>query len=147
MAHFKDLKIGSPLYILDTNTIRQHRAKVTSVSNAYFTTFGSISNMVVDITAEVDGEPRSFSFKHDTDAGFDYTKGSLIATDKAIILRELENMRKMSEQALKQMENHKIIVARCEEAITELGKEDVEIAETETHEGKVGQVRWFPSRF
>lgn len=114
---FKDLKGGSPLYVLDAKTITASVIEAQSVSKPYFSANFGMPTMVVDIIAQVDGKPRTYTFKQDTDMGFDNANYQVIATDRETIVRELESMKCKSEQALKQVEFHKAIKERCNEEL------------------------------
>ena len=124
MTTFRELRAGHPLYIFDLKEIKVSQATTKEVSRPYVATTAGMSDMVVDVTAEDAGEQKTFAFKDRTCAGYDPARGLLITTDRSIIAKELETMRKASEEILKQVDNHKLIVERCAEALEAIGTED-----------------------
>lgn len=131
MTPFRDIKGGFPLFILDLKEVKASQAIAISVTKPYINSQSGISSMMVDVVADVDGEQRTYTFKDSTDAGYDTQRGQLIATDKDIIVRELQSMMLQSEHALKQVDNHKLIKERCATALSELNPAEKEKKEME----------------
>lgn len=104
---FKDLKTGFPVYVYDRNTIEVKQGKVVNVTSPHIdrNQFTMGANMVVDITIEYDGGPRTYTFKDDTETG--YTGSLVITTEKSNIIREIEAAKEQSEEALSQVESHR----------------------------------------
>lgn len=128
MTPFKDLKSGYPIFILETkDEINVKQGNVLNVSKPYFNTTATMTNdMMVDVTISVDGDTKTYSFKDNTDAGFDNTKGQIISTGRELIIRELESMRATSEQALKQVEKHRSIVEKCTATLSDFNPTEKE---------------------
>ena len=111
---FKDLKNGFPVYIYDRNSIEVSQGKVVNVSMPHIDkgNFNMQASMVVDITIENNGCPTTYTFRDNTETG--YTSSLVISTDKANIIREIEAAKEQSEEALSQVEQHKIRLQKYE---------------------------------
>lgn len=140
MAQFRDLKSGYPIYIFDTKEIKVSQGNVSSVSKPYFSANAGLSqDMMVDVTAQVEGETRTYTLKENTDAGFDPSRSQLIATGREIVIRELESMRLTSEQALNQIDHHRRIVDRCTEVLADFDPSEREKREMDDRISRIEQ--------
>ena len=107
---FKDLKSGYPIYIFDRDKIEFTQAKVLNVNIPHFDShYGNPTEMVVDVT--IDGMPKPYTFKENTDAG--YIGNLVITTERDKALLEVEALQTQSEQAWSKRDTYKAIAEKC----------------------------------
>ena len=114
--NFKDLKQGYPLFILDRSDMTTKTLKVSNVSIPHVDPkIGGPASLVVDVTTD---EGTSFVMVADTETA--YTNGKVITTDMQHILHEVGAMKATAEQALREVEQHKQTVCKCDQVLAEL---------------------------
>ena len=136
---FKDLKKGYPVYVLHNNgDIKVETGKVIDVSLPHVESMqiGKTSQMVVDVTAEIGGVTKTYSIPETLSVTYSGDK-MVLSVDREGIIREVENMKTRSEDALKEMDSHKRIVEQCSSILTEWNPVYKEKKETEERFGKI----------
>lgn len=120
--NFKDLKRGYAVYILDKSKMAISTVKVKDVSLPHVDPKFVSTSMVVDVTLETEGDdsPSVVTYCMPCDADVAYPQNKVISIDRANLLREVESMKAMSEQALAQVERHRDIIQRATNLIAEL---------------------------
>lgn len=134
---FKDLKNGFPVYIYDRSLIEVKQGKVVSVSAPHIDkgNYNIQANMVVDITIDYDGSPKTYTFIDNTETG--YTSSLVISTEKNNIIREIEASKEQSEEALSQVETHKDRIAKYTSILAEYNPAIKEKKEIDERFGKL----------
>lgn len=121
---FKDIKTGYPIYFLDKDSVRFYQGKVVSVAvprynNQVGATYGTQpTGMVVDITIEAEGATKTYTIPETST--ITYAGNLVLSTDKEGILREVEALKAVSEEALSKIDKHKQVVSNCEALLEEL---------------------------
>lgn len=141
---FKDLKPGYPIFLFSRTNVEVRQGKIVNVTPPHLDThYGNPTEMVVDITIEDNGQTFTYAFKDSTEVG--YTKDLVVSPGRDVILREVEVMKTQSEQALAQVDNHKAIVEKCSQILSEFNPALKERKETEERfsklEGSVGELK------
>lgn len=139
---FKDLKSGYPIYIFDRDKVTFTQTKVLSVNPPHFDNhYGNPTEMVVDVTIE--GMPKSYTFKENTDTG--YLDNLVITTERDKALLEVENLQAQSEQAWNKRDTYKEIADKCAQIRAEFSPAFKEKKETEERfsklEGSVSELK------
>lgn len=133
--NFKELKQGYPLYVLDRSDMTAKTLKVREVSIPHVDAkIGGPTCLVVDITTD-DGTP--YVMVADSEAA--YPEGKVITTDMQHILREIGAMKATAEQALREVEQHKQTVSKCDHLLAELDPTAKEKQQTEARFSKLEQ--------
>ena len=121
---FKDIKTGYPIYFLDKENVRYYHGKAVSIAvprynNQMGTTYGTQpTGLVVDVTIEAEGATKTYTIPETSTITY---AGSLaLSTDKEGILREVEALKAVSEEALSKVDKHKQAVANCNTLLEEL---------------------------
>lgn len=139
---FKDLKAGHTLFIFDRDKVTFAQAKVMEVTSPHFDNhYGSPTEMVVDVTIE--GFPKPYTFKENTDTG--YISSLVISTDRDKALFEVENLQMQSEQRWNNRDVYKETAEKCAQIRAEHNPAFKEKKETEARftklEGSVGELK------
>lgn len=118
---FKDIKQGYPIYFLDKTDITTYQGKVISVAvprydNQSFN--NTAAGLVVDITIEANGKTNTYTIPETSTLA--YAANVVLSTDKEGIIREVEAMKNVSEEALSQVDKHKEAVIKCNQLLEEL---------------------------
>lgn len=112
--NFKDIKQGYSIYVLNKNLLTISTEKVKSISLPHVDVKFANTSMVVDVTTDA----ATYCMVADTDIA--YPENKVITTDKVNILREVESLRTISEQALGQIDRHKEIIEKANALIADL---------------------------
>lgn len=141
---FKDLKTGYPIFLFSRTNVEVRQGKVINVTPPHLDThFGNPTEMVVDITIEDNGQTSTYAFKDGTEVG--YTKDLVVSPGRDAILREVEILKTQSEQALAQVDTHKVIVEKCGQILSEFNPALKERRENEERfsklENSVGELK------
>ena len=116
---FKDIKQGYPIYFLDRENVSYYQGKVVSVAvPRYDNVNGVQSGLVVDVTIEANGQTRTYTIPEASTIA--YASNITLSTDKDGILREVEALKNVSEEALAKMGKHKETVTKCHTLLEEL---------------------------
>lgn len=120
---FSNLSQNSILYILDLQSnpkILTGLIERVSLPRPKYNTFNPNLEMVVDITASINGEKREFKgVPNGTIANFG-TDAFILAESKEYLNSYIDSMLQNSRNVLSSMEKHKKLVAQYEEALQEL---------------------------
>ena len=111
---FQNLRNGNTLYILHkTENPKIEIGKVTNVSPPIPKYGGQFNEMVVDITADVNGSTLNFqkvpAMLNITDIG----GGSVLSCNKEVINDEIRAFKQRSEDIIDSLEYHKNVIAGC----------------------------------
>lgn len=117
---FKDVKQNYPVFILNKQEVSYSQGKVTSVSLPHMDNSNPmvIGKSVIDVTIEVDGKSATYAIPENL--SIVYANDIVLSTDRDGIMREVEAMKSSSEQAIKNIERHKMIVEKSSTLLTEL---------------------------
>ncbi len=117
---FKDTKQGYPIYFLDRENVGYYQGKVVSVAVPRYDNMGGQQHtgLVVDVTIEANGQTRTYTIPEASTIA--YASNLTISTDKDGILREVEALKNVSEEALAKVDKHKEIVTKCHTLLEEL---------------------------
>ena len=109
---FKDIKQNYPVYILNKQDVSFSKGKVTSVSLPHMDNSNPmvIGKSVIDVAIEVDGKSATYTIPENL--SIVYAGDIVLSTDRDGIMREVEAMKSSSEQAIKNVERHKMIVEK-----------------------------------
>lgn len=126
---FQSLSQGATLTVLYKNIPRVADGRVVAV-NTHLPTYNPgqpmavLNGPVTDITVQIGNETIPFAGlpANGVQANFS-DKGLFIATDKALVVREVESMLAASKTALEQVPAHQKMVADCESLLVQLQPE------------------------
>ncbi len=136
---FQNLRNGNTLYILHkTENPKIEIGKVTNVSPPIPKYGGQFNEMVVDITADVNGSTLNFqkvpAMLNITDIG----NGSVLSCNREVINDEVRAFKQRSEDVLNSMDYHQGVIAGCDDIIKVLNPE---IAEKEERERETQAIK------
>ena len=136
---FQNLRNGNTLYILHkTENPKIEIGKVTNVSPPIPKYGGQFNEMVVDITADVNGSTLNFqkvpAMLNITDIG----SGSVLSCNKEVINDEIRAFKQRSEDIIDSLEYNKNVIAGCDGIIKVLNPE---IAEKEERERETQAIK------
>ena len=120
---FSNLTQNSILYVLDLN----HTPKVlsgpiehVSIPKPKYNTFNPNLEMVVDITATINGERREFKGVPNTSLANFGEAAFILAENKDVLNSYINSMLQNSKSILDSVEKHQKLIANYEEALEEL---------------------------
>jgi len=122
---FKDLKQGYQIYLLDKSNMTFCVEKVSNVSLPHIDAKVTSTQMVVDVTTD----KNTYCMSADSEVAYPLNK--VVSTDKQNILREVEAIKAVAEQALAQVEQQTQTVSRCNQLIADLDPAQKEKQATE----------------
>lgn len=133
---FNEYKQGFQIYAITSTAdgIKVEQRNISNVSAPYFpqmqiTDFKQIGqNKVVDITIEVGGGSKVYSFPENSSVAS--APDGVVFTDREGAIRELTAIKAQSENALKDVEKHKNNIETCTRLLSELdpvAKKDAEV--------------------
>ena len=136
---FQNLRNGNTIYILHrTESPKLEIGKVTNVSPPIPKYGGQFNEMIVDITADVNGTTINFqkvpAMLDITDIG----NGSVLSCNKEVINDEVRAFKQRSEDIIDSIEYHKNVIAGCDSIIKVLNPE---IAEKEERERETQAIK------
>lgn len=122
---FKDTKAGYPIYLLDKDGVKATHGRVVSVSTPRVQTpqVGAFpqnplaASLVVDVTIEVDGTTRTYTMPETST--ITYAGNIALSTEKESILREIQALKTVSEEALSKVEAHRQTIENCNKVLEE----------------------------
>ena len=136
---FQNLRNGNTIYILHrTESPKLEIGKVTNVSPPIPKYGGQFNEMIVDITADVNGTTINFQ---KVPAMLDITDiggNSVISCSKGAINDEVRAFKQRSEDILNSMDYHQSVIAGCDDIIKVLNPE---IAEKEEREKETQELK------
>lgn len=141
---FKDLKSGCPVYIFNRSEVKVTQGKVVNVGIPHIDShYGNPTEMVIDVTVDVDGQVKTYTFKDGTETG--YANNLVISTGRDGILREVEALKAQSEQELAKRETYEENVKKCTIILSEFNPAFKEKKENEERfsklENSVGELK------
>ena len=138
---FQNLRNNHQIYILHKDVVPTLEiGKVTFVS-APIPKYGNTSmynDLVLDITADVDGRSTNFQKLPANGEIADFGNNIVIATSKEAMNNELTSMKQRSLDIINSVEQHKSIISGCDEILQMLNPE---IAEKQRQEQENKQLR------
>lgn len=138
LMQFKEMKSGYPAYILHKDSISATIGKVKEVSvphipiNQQFS-FGQ--GQVVDVTIEEDGVVRTYTIPEGLSVT--YANDIVISTDKEGILREVEAISTVADEAIASIDKRKEEKAACVRILEEWSTEYKEKKEADERLSKM----------
>lgn len=133
---FKELRQNLPIHILDKSEMVYAQGKVVNVGmprinaqQGQQANFGAMPpmQMVVDVTVEWNGKTNTYTLQENASAAA--VGSTLVATDKADIVKELQATKADCEQYLANVDKRKEQLEQCDKLIGELDTEYKEKAE------------------
>lgn len=122
---FRELKQDYPVYgLYKGDELKVVTGKVVNVSQSHLenvpmTMPGQIipkpGQMVIDVTLEVEGVTNTYSIPENS--SFVYAGNLALATDKDVIVKEVEVIKNQSEEALSKVEYHQNRAEKCKEIL------------------------------
>lgn len=138
---FQNLRNNHQIYILHKDTVPTLEiGKVTFVS-APIPKYGNTSmynDLVLDITADVDGKSTNFQKLPANGEIADFGNNIVVATSKEAMNSELVSMKQRSLDIINSVEQHQSIISGCDEILQMLNPE---IAEKQRQEQENKQLR------
>ena len=138
---FQNLRNNHQIYILHKDTVPTLEiGKVTFVS-APIPKYGNTSmynDLVLDITADVDGKSTNFQKLPANGEIADFGNNIVVATNKEVMNSELVSMKQRSLDIINSVEQHQSIISGCDEILQMLNPE---IAEKQRQEQENKQLR------
>jgi hypothetical protein len=116
---FKDLKIGSPFFILKKDEMEIVKSSITNITAPHIENkLNSVTQMVVDITINVDGKP--VTYVTPDSSVVTYCGTQLLTADKSVLINEIKAIKTQHEQVLASYDKSKEIVDKCDILISDL---------------------------
>lgn len=113
---FKDLKQNDTVYVLNTKCVKLNAVKIQEISVPHIDTYSNNpTEMVIDITLDIDGHKKSFTVKDRAKQGFG--GDCLISIDKDCILQKVRDIKQQSEEILDKIEIYKDTVCKCSDIL------------------------------
>lgn len=116
--NFKELKTGHEVFAVDLQKVEVYKGKVTVDATLPHTDpkFG-IAQLVVDVTIDVNGEPKTYVLPADADSA--YPQNMVVTTSRDVLLREIEAKKNSCQQSLSMVEYYKECVEKCDKVIAD----------------------------
>lgn len=113
---FKNLKAGHEVFAVDLQKVEVYVGKVVDTPTLPHTDpkYG-ISQLVVDVTVEVNGKPTTYVLPADTDSA--YPANMVVTTSRDVVLRELKAKKSTSQQNLSMKDYHEECIVKCDKYI------------------------------
>lgn len=135
--NFKDLKVGSPIYILESagtflKTNVYYVGSVAnigtvyddnSMNNPYLTS--SLKKKLIDITVSCNGVSKKLTVNADKDIMYDVSIGLTIATNKQQLVNQVTSLYKDCEQKIASIEYYKAEADKCRKILDQLKADDL----------------------
>lgn len=117
---FKDLKQNYPVYILDKDNMVFIPGKVTANSFPRLNNgmINGKTEMVVDVTIEAANASATYTIPENST--ITYTKNLVLATDKSLLINEVESMKTQAEEVLASVDKHKMVLEKSKELLVQL---------------------------
>ena len=117
---FKDLKPNYPVYRLDKDERVFIPGKVTanSVPRLNNGMINGKTEMVVDVTIEAANASATYTIPENST--ITYTKNLVLATDKSLLINEVESMKSQAEEVLASVDKHKMVLEKSKELLVQL---------------------------
>lgn len=113
---FKNLKAGHEVFAVDLQKVEVYVGKVVDSPTLPHTDpkYG-ISQLVVDLTVDVNGKPTTYVLPADTDSA--YPQNMVVTTSRDVVLRELKAKKSTSQQNLSMKDYHEECIVKCDKYI------------------------------
>ena len=117
---FKDLKQNYPVYILDKDNMVLIPGKVTANSFPRLNNgmINGKTEMVVDVTIEAANASATYTIPENST--ITYTKNLVLATDKSLLISEVESMKNQAEDILASVDKHKMVLEKSKDLLVQL---------------------------
>lgn len=137
---FKDLKPNYPVYALHKGGgLTALQGKVINVSLPHVEPsvgLSSAAQMVVDVTADIDGKTATYTINESS--GVTYAGTDLVlSVDREGIIREVEGLKAQSEEVIASVDRHRKTLEDCTKILTEWNPAYKEKRETEERFNKI----------
>lgn len=120
---FSNLTQNSILYVLDLNNIPKVLSgpiEYVSIPKPKYNTFNPNLEMIVDITAIINGERREFKSVPNTSLANFGESAFILAENKEVLNSYINSMLQNSRSIVDSVEKHKSLIDKYEEALEEL---------------------------
>lgn len=117
---FKDLKPNYPVYILDKDNMVFISGKVTANSFPRLNNgmINGKTEMVVDVTIEAANASATYTIPENST--ITYTKNLVLATDKSLLINEVESMKTQAEEILASVDKHRMVLEKSKDLLVQL---------------------------
>lgn len=145
---FKDIKPNYPVYIFDKQTLEYIQGKVTSVSLPRMQQMSNVNGlssinpmgvnntaMVVDVTIDAGGRSATYSIPENLSVT--YAGNMVLSTESEGVVREIESVHNLAEQALNMVERQREIKDKTAALLVELNPVYKEKKDTEERFNKI----------
>lgn len=121
---FQSLRIGTPLYVLHKNDPKLEVGEVTYVSQPVNQfgqpVYGNAQPATVDVRIQCGDQPIELKKLPATLNIADYGNGLVVSESREAIGNEVVVLRQNSQRILESTDQHKAVVAKCDELLKEL---------------------------
>lgn len=116
--NFKDVKAGHEVYAVDLQKVEVYSGKVVDSPTLPHTDpkYG-ISQLVVDLTVEVNGKPTTYVLPADTDSA--YPANMVVTTSRDVVLREIGAKKNTCQQNVSMYDYNLDCIGKCDKVIAE----------------------------
>lgn len=133
---FKDLRPNYPVYILDKDNMVFISGKVTANSFPRLNNgMNGKTEMVVDVTIEAANASATYTIPENST--ITYTKNLVLATDRSLLINEVESMKNQAEEILASVDKHKMVLEKSKDLLVQLNPIYKEKQETDQRFSKI----------
>lgn len=133
---FKDLRPNYPVYILDKDNMVFISGKVTANSFPRLNNgMNGKTEMVVDVTIEAANASATYTIPENST--ITYTKNLVLATDRSLLINEVESMKNQAEEILASVDKHKMVLEKSKDLLVQLNPIYKEKLETDQRFSKI----------
>ena len=133
---FKDLRPNYPVYILDKDNMVFISGKVTANSFPRLNNgMNGKTEMVVDVTIEAANASATYTIPENST--ITYTKNLVLATDRSLLINEVESMKNQAEEILASADKHKMVLEKSKDLLVQLNPIYKEKQETDQRFSKI----------
>lgn len=133
---FKDLRQNYPVYILDKDNMVFISGKVTANSFPRLNNgMNGKTEMVVDVTIEAANASATYTIPENST--ITYTKNLVLATDRSLLINEVESMKNQAEEILASVDKHKMVLEKSKDLLVQLNPIYKEKQETDQRFSKI----------
>lgn len=115
---FKDIKANYPVYILDKQEVTFKQGKATNITFPRMEMTANGTQMVVDVTIEVDGRTATYSIPDHL--AITYAGNLVLATEKNLLIKDVEAINEEANHAISTIDQKKEAAKRSSELLIEL---------------------------
>lgn len=124
---FQNLRNNNTVYIIDKSSgVELKTGKVTNISLPVPRYSNSYSDLIVDLSVDVNGEITNFQKIPANSEIADFKDTIIISCNKYAITDELEAIKQRSKDLINSVDHHRRVIAECETALQKLNPDIAE---------------------